>query len=225
MEYNRTIKSYVLRQGRFTKSQKYALENHWAKFGINYNPQTLDFFNLFGNHNPVFIEIGFGNGEFLLNISENNPNRNFLGIEVYKPGVGRLLNNLSDKNLKNVKILNFDAIEVIKNMVNAQSLQGVYIMFPDPWHKKKHHKRRIIKDSLLKLLADKIVPGGLIFISTDWEDYAQQISEVINKNSFNFHLLKKSIHLENFKNLLSTKYERRGLHQGHRIKKFVLKRI
>lgn len=225
MTKNREIKSYVLRQGRFTNSQKNALQAHWNEFGIDYSQRKINFSEIFGNNNPVFIEIGFGNGEFLIHISENNPNYNYIGIEVYKPGVGHILKRLATKELKNVKILNFDAVDVINDMVFDFSLSGVYIMFPDPWHKKKHHKRRIIQDNLIKLLAKKMCPSGLIFISTDWQDYADQILEVMSKNASSFKLLEDSKYLDNFKNVFLTKYEERGLRKGHNISKFVIERL
>tara|TARA_Y100001935_G_C17311708_1_gene517041 strand:- start:20768 stop:21445 length:678 start_codon:yes stop_codon:yes gene_type:complete len=225
MTKNREIKSYVLRQGRFTNSQKNALQAHWNEFGIDYSQKKINFSEIFGNNNPVFIEIGFGNGEFLIHISENNPNYNYIGIEVYKPGIGHILKRLATKKIKNVKILNFDAIDVINDMIIDFSLSGVYIMFPDPWHKKKHHKRRMVQDNLIKLLAKKMCPSGLIFISTDWQDYADQILEVISKNVSSFRLLKDSEYLDNFKNIFLTKYEERGLRKGHNISKFVIERL
>ncbi len=178
---HRKIRSYVLREGRLTPGQERAFETLWPKFGIDFTPgQTLDLATIFGNNNPIILEIGFGNGSSLAEMASNNPEKNYLGIEVHSPGVGRLLLDVEERGLKNLRVMRHDAVEVLENGIAPGSLEGVYLFFPDPWHKKKHHKRRILKPSLVKLLAQSIKPGGVFHAATDWEHYAEQMMEVLS---------------------------------------------
>ena len=176
---HRPIRSFVLRQGRLTKGQQRAFETLWPRFGVEYRPHPLDLAALFGNDRPVYLEIGFGNGESLAAMARDNPERNYLGIEVHSPGVGHLLMKLEEYACGNVRICRHDAIEVLRDMIPDDSLTGVYLFFPDPWHKKRHHKRRIVQTDFIALLAQKIRPGGFFHAATDWEDYAQHMLEVL----------------------------------------------
>lgn len=177
---HRPIRSFVLRQGRLTAGQQRAFDTLWPRFGIDYDARPLDFSALFGNQHPVFLEIGFGNGESLASMAAAHPEHNYVGIEVHAPGVGHLLIRIEELGLENIRILRHDAIEVLKHSVPAASLQGLFLFFPDPWHKKRHHKRRILNPAFVTELARVIRPGGCFHAATDWEDYAQQMLSVLS---------------------------------------------
>lgn len=176
----RSIRSFVLRQGRTTEAQKRAFVDHWPRYGLDYSGQPRDFDAAFGRHAPRVLEIGFGNGEQVEFAATHEPDRDFIGIEVHGPGVGRLLNALAAANLSNVRLYQHDAVEVLRNEVADASLDEVRIYFPDPWHKKRHHKRRLIQPGFAALLCAKLRPGGLLHLATDWENYAQQMLEVLD---------------------------------------------
>lgn len=174
----RAIRSFVLRQGRQTEAQKRAFTEHWPNFGLDYRGQPRDFEKVFGRPNPLVVEIGFGNGEQLLFAAGNEPDKNFVGIEVHGPGVGRLLNGLATANLGNVRVCQHDAVEVLRHEIADATLAEVRIYFPDPWHKKRHHKRRLIQPEFVALLCDKLAAGGRLHLATDWQNYAEQMREV-----------------------------------------------
>ena len=167
-----SVKSYVLRAGRETPAQKRAYDETSERFVVPFRQTALDFAGLFGNDNPVVMEIGFGMGEATAEIAAKNPDRNYLGVEVYKPGVGRLLWNISQRAIPNVKIVRHDAVEVVVKMIPPGSLAGAHLFFPDPWPKKRHHKRRLVKRPFTEILASKLKPAGYLYMVTDWEDYA-----------------------------------------------------
>ena len=174
------MRSYVLRQGRLTVAQERAFDELWPEFGVDWWPGTaLDLPTLFGNARPVFLEIGFGNGAMLATLAERHPNRNYLGIEVHRPGVGHLLLELRERTLANVRVLRQDAVEVLDSGLAPSSLAGVYLFFPDPWPKKKHHKRRILNAEFLKHLARVLQTGGFFHAATDWGPYAEQMLQVL----------------------------------------------
>lgn len=177
----RDIKSYVLRIGRLSKLQQRAVETLSDKFCIPFEDRILDFVAVFGNNNPVVLEIGFGMGHATVEIAENNKNKNFLAIEVHTPGVGKVLSEIEIRKLYNIRIIQYDAVQVIKNMIPFISIEGVHIFFPDPWPKKKHHKRRLIQQKFVEELLLVIKKGGYLYIATDWEDYAQQILLVLDQ--------------------------------------------
>ena len=177
---DRAIRSFVLREGRVTQAQKRAFTEHWPRYGLDYAGKQRDFDDVFQRRAERVLEIGFGNGEQLEFAAVQEPQRDFIGIEVHGPGVGRLLNALATGNLPNVRIYQHDAVEVLRNEVADASLDEVRIYFPDPWHKKRHHKRRLIKADFVALLCDKLKEGGRLHLATDWENYAEQMWDVLD---------------------------------------------
>jgi len=178
VKQRRIVRSYVLRQGRVTLAQKRAFSEQWPRYGIEYSGQIKNFDQIFARSAEQVLEIGFGNGEQMHFAATNEAQRDFIGVEVHGPGVGRLLNALADDNLKNARIYQHDAVEVLKNEIPDGSLSEVRIYFPDPWHKKRHHKRRMIQTEFVQLLCRKIKPGGLLHLATDWEKYAEHMWDV-----------------------------------------------
>jgi tRNA (guanine-N7-)-methyltransferase len=212
---NQEIKSFVLRQGKITQGQQRAIEELLPIYGIKYQPELLDLNQCFEADKPKIIEIGFGMGHATWQIAQNNPQYDYLGIEVHLPGVGALLMNVAQQQLTNVKVIRHDAVEVLKHMIADNSISGFHIYFPDPWHKKRHHKRRLIQTPLVELLCRKLVSGGYIHLATDWENYAQWMLDILGK----IPQLKNSsatgdyVPRPDFRPL--TKFENRGLKLGH----------
>lgn len=213
---HRPIRSFVLRQGRLTAGQQRAFDTLWPRFGLEFIPRPIDFATLFGNDQPVFLEIGFGNGESLASMAAAHPDRNYLGIEVHGPGVGHLLIQIEKLALKNIRILQHDAIEVLRHCIPDGSLQGLFLFFPDPWHKKRHHKRRILNPAFVTELGRVIRPGGFFHAATDWEDYAEQMMTVLSDAD---RLFDNSAGAGNFTPRPDyrplTKFEQRGQRLGH----------
>lgn len=170
----RPIRSYVLREGRFTDAQRRAFADLWPRYGISWpGDAPLDLPSLFGDQRPLYAEIGFGNGEALASMAARHPEHDYLGIEVHRPGIGRLLQRLAREGLDNVRLLRHDAVEVLAQALPEASLAGLYVLFPDPWPKTRHHKRRLIQPPFLALAARVLAPGGRLHLATDWADYAQ----------------------------------------------------
>ncbi len=179
---DRGIRSYVLRAGRMTDAQKRALDTLWTHFGLDFETGTMiDLARVFGNGNPVVAEIGFGMGMATWQIAKENPARNYLGLEVHSPGVGRLLCDLQAQGIGNVRIFHHDAIEVFERMIPLDSLAGLHLFYPDPWPKKRHHKRRLIRQGLTELLVSRLTPGGYLYFVTDIEDYALWSLDVLTR--------------------------------------------
>ena len=176
----RPIRSFVLRQGRLTPAQERAFTVHWARFGLDFSGQPRDFDSVFGRRAERVLEIGFGNGEALRFAAANEPARDFIGIEVHRPGVGRLLNALAEDGVDNVRIYNHDAVEVLTHEIPDAGLAEIRIYFPDPWHKKRHAKRRLIQVPFARLLARKLAPGGLLHLASDWEPYVEHMWDVLD---------------------------------------------
>jgi tRNA (guanine-N7-)-methyltransferase len=211
----RPIRSYVLRQGKLTSAQKKAIENYWHRYGIDFNEEQLDFKSVFGRSAAVTLEIGFGDGDSLLEQACNYPDQDFIGIEVHSPGVGHLLNRIHQENINNLRVIRHDAIEVFEKLVPENSLDRVQLFFPDPWHKKRHHKRRILNDSFINTIYRHLVVGGQFHMATDWENYAEHmLNEMDNAKGF-----KNNAGRGNYSNnkgaRQQTKFERRGLKLGH----------
>ncbi len=179
-EGHRQIRSFVLRQGRFTPAQQRAFDDQWSHYGIDYTGQPRDFNEVFGRSAPLVLEIGFGNGEALRFAAEHDRGRNLVGIEVHAPGVGRLLNALAADNASNVRVFHHDAVEVLTNEVADGSLDEVRIYFPDPWHKKRHNKRRLVQPGFAEMLVRKLAPNGRLHLATDWHDYAEHMWDVLD---------------------------------------------
>lgn len=213
---HRPIRSFVLRQGRLTVGQQRAFDTLWPRFGLEYDAKPIDFSALFGNDQPVFLEIGFGNGESLASMAAEHPDRNYLGIEVHGPGVGHLLIQIENLGLKNIRILRHDAIDVLKHSIPDGSLQGLFLFFPDPWHKKRHHKRRILNREFVTELGRVIRPGGFFHAATDWENYAEQMMAVLSEADT---LFENSAGAGQFTPRPDyrplTKFEQRGQRLGH----------
>jgi len=211
---NRPIRSFVLRQGRLTKGQQYALEHLWPRYGIETADSKLDFTSLFLREAPVMLEIGFGNGESLAAMAKAAPERNFLGIEVHRPGVGRLLQLIEEYKLSNLRIIHDDAAEVLKQQIPKHSIDTIQLFFPDPWHKKKHNKRRIVQTEFVQLVHSLLITGGIFHLATDWEDYAEHMSEVMEASE-DFISVSDSPFSAKPDSRPLTKFENRGLKLGH----------
>ncbi|MBT8084042.1 MAG: tRNA (guanosine(46)-N7)-methyltransferase TrmB [Woeseia sp.] len=221
----RTVRSFVRRTGRLTPAQQRALDELWPKFGIEFAPAQLDLERTFGRRAPCVFEIGFGNGETLAEQASLNPERNYLGVEVHEPGIGHCLLKIEAQGIANLRLLRHDAIEVLKDQLPEQSLDRINLYFPDPWPKKRHHKRRIVNAAFLDLCARVLGLGSHLHIATDWENYAEHIDEQIVQST-NFRCAERRKHngdqpLER----PNTKFEQRGLKIGHKIVDWKLARI
>ena len=212
---HRTIRSYVLRQGRLTLGQERAFATLWPRFGVEFTGEILDLPLLFGNDHPVYLEIGFGNGDSLAQMAAANPDHNYLGIEVHSPGVGHLLLKIEELGLSNIRILRHDAVEVVTKGIRDGALEGAFLFFPDPWHKKRHHKRRILQPALLRQLARVIRPGGLFHAATDWENYAEHMMRVLTDSPDFENRLGPGNYSERPGYRPLTKFEQRGQRLGH----------
>jgi tRNA (guanine-N7-)-methyltransferase len=175
----RRIKSFVLRMGRMTAGQQRAMDELWPVYGLASITGTLDFESIFGRSAPVVLEIGIGNGDNLVDMAINAPETNFLGIEVHPPGIGHCLLRIEDSGAENVRLIRDDAVEILATHIADAGLQRVNLFFPDPWHKKRHHKRRIVQRSFIELLAQKLARDGIFHVATDWHDYAEHIAELM----------------------------------------------
>lgn len=211
----RTVKTFVMRSGRMTTSQKKNYELFYEKWCIPYQQNRLDFTSIFKNSNPVIMEIGFGMGTATAKIAEKNPSINYLGVEVFKAGVGKLLGEIEQKQLSNLRIIEYDAIEVLNHMIPDHSLSGFHIFFPDPWQKTRNHKRRLIRRPRTDILTSKLKDGGYLYMVTDWYDYAEdafvQLSETPQLHSKYEHFAEPQ------KMRPITKFEQKGLKKGHSI--------
>lgn len=220
----RRIRSFVLRQGRLTKGQAHALETGWPSYGVEFGLQSIDLKQLFGRaDSKKILEIGFGMGDATAKIAQTLPDCDFLAVEVHTPGVGGLLKLIQEADITNIRIIQHDVVEVLLNMLAENSLDGVHIFFPDPWHKKRHHKRRLIQAEFVKLLCAKLKVGAYIHVATDWQEYAEWVLEILKaepqlKNSAQGYADKPS-----YRPL--TKFENRGIKLGHGVWDLVFSRI
>ncbi|MCD8504148.1 MAG: tRNA (guanosine(46)-N7)-methyltransferase TrmB [Burkholderiaceae bacterium] len=207
------IRSFVHRRGHITQGQRQALETLAPKWVIPYANHLLDYNKAFGRNAPTILEIGFGMGETTAQIAQSRPNDDFLGVEVFNAGVGALLNRIDTMQLSNIRIIQHDVVEVLRDMIVPESLTGVHIYFPDPWPKKRHHKRRLIQAPFIELLASRLKSGGYIHCATDWEHYAEQMLEVLCGNSAIANTAQGYCPRPEWRPL--TKFEARGLRLGH----------
>ena len=213
----RTIRSFVRRAGRLTDSQKRALMELGPAYLVEYTAEPLSFSDLFGRSAPVVFEIGFGNGETLVEQAAGDPGRDYLGIEVHEPGVGHCLLKADAAGIGNLRVIMHDAVEVLAQQVPLASLDRLNLYFPDPWPKKRHHKRRIVQDGFVGLVADRLCDGGTFHVATDWANYAEHIDEVLARSE-RFSCIERRVHDgEAPLDRPQTKFERRGLREGHRI--------
>lgn len=211
----RPIRSYVLRQGRLTKHQAEGIRLLSPIHVIPFESNILNWDTIFKNKGKKIIEIGFGMGDTTAEIAENLNKSNFIAIDVHSPGVGNLLNKIKEKELQNLKIIQHDAVEVLEKMIINKSLDAIHIFFPDPWHKKRHNKRRLIQKPFLELISKKLKKDGYIHIATDWEDYANWVIEIFNKNKM--YKIKNSDFSKKPSYRPKTKYENRGINLGHQV--------
>jgi tRNA (guanine-N7-)-methyltransferase len=224
-DHHRTIRSFVLREGRITPAQQRAFAEHWTRFGIDYLGQRRDLDALFGRTAPRVLEIGFGNGEALAWAGAHDPARDYLGIEVHRPGVGRLMNALAAHEIRNVRLWNHDAVEVLQHEIPASALDEVRIWFPDPWPKKRHHKRRLIQPAFMELLTDRVKPGGLLHLATDWPQYASHMQEVLAAQPGWRLRAGESGESKRPEWRIETRFERRGLDLGHPVTDLLYDRV
>jgi tRNA (guanine-N7-)-methyltransferase len=214
-EHTRKIRSFVRREGRLTTGQQHALDNLWPKYGIEMADSPADLSQVFGNDNPVILEIGFGNGDSLAQMALGNPGLNYLGIEVHRPGVGHLLHLIEEQGIENLRLMSDDAVEILKAQIPEQALTGVQLFFPDPWPKKKHHKRRIVQPEFVKLIASRLKSGGFFHMATDWENYAEHMLEVMSAAEEFTNSAMAGDFIPRPESRPLTKFEQRGQRLGH----------
>ena len=221
--YQRPIRSFVLRAGRMGSGQTRALEELGPRFVLPFSAVPLDFTALFGRQAPVVLEIGFGMGDATAAIAQQLPGTDFLGVEVHAPGVGALLRQIGERELTNLRIVRHDAVEVLQAMVPLASLAGIHLFFPDPWHKKRHHKRRLIQPPFVAALARHLAPGGTLHCATDWAPYAQQMLQVLSAEPLLANTATAYAPRPDYRPL--TKFESRGLKLGHGVWDLVFTRV
>lgn len=212
---HRAIKSFVMRAGRMTEGQQRGLDQGWPKFGLQLEDGLRDFDQVFGRSAPRTFEIGFGMGHSTLEMAAASPEQDFIGVEVHRPGVGALLNGLMTQNLSNMRVYSCDALEVLRNCVADASLDRVLLFFPDPWHKSRHHKRRIVQASFAELVRQKLKVGGVLHMATDWQPYAEYMLEVMNVAPGYQNLAEDGQYVPRPPERPTTKFERRGERLGH----------
>jgi tRNA (guanine-N7-)-methyltransferase len=214
-KYIRTIRSFVKREGRLTKGQARALELFWETMGLNHQDGMINCQTLFGNDNPITLEIGFGMGASFIEMAKNAPEQNFIGIEVHRPGVGACIALAEEQGVSNVKVYHHDAIEVLADCIPNESLSTVQLFFPDPWHKKKHHKRRIVQASFVEAIRQKLKLGGVFHMATDWENYAECMLEDMSTAPGFKNLSNNNDYIPRPDSRPLTKFENRGNNLGH----------
>jgi tRNA (guanine-N7-)-methyltransferase len=209
----RSIRSFVVRAGRIGPGQTRALAELGPRFVLPYVAQPWDFAQCFGRRAPLVLEVGFGMGDATATIARAQPDTDFLGVEVHTPGVGALLKRIGELGLTNLRVVQHDAVDVLEHMVAPQALHGVHVYFPDPWHKKKHHKRRLIQPDFVALLVSRMAPGGYLHCATDWQPYAEQMLEVLSHQPALHNTAPRYAARPDHRPL--TKFEHRGLRLGH----------
>ncbi|HHZ88482.1 MAG TPA: tRNA (guanosine(46)-N7)-methyltransferase TrmB [Chromatiaceae bacterium] len=221
----RPIRSFVRREGRLTPGQERALSEHWSTFGVSPTDVHFDFAQLFGRDAPRTLEIGFGNGDTLLHMAQSDPDDDFVGIEVHRPGVGKLLHGLADHRVSNVRIINADAMEIMAHNIGDASFDRVMLLFPDPWPKKRHHKRRIVRDSFIQQVHRVLKPDGLLHMATDWEDYASNMLEQLDACALFRNRSGNGCYSDSRGGRPETKFERRGIKLGHGVWDLIYERM
>ncbi|MHB8494983.1 MAG: tRNA (guanosine(46)-N7)-methyltransferase TrmB [Casimicrobiaceae bacterium] len=217
----RPIRSFVLRQGRMSAAQQRACDELLPRYGVA--PATpLDFERIYGRRAPVVLEIGFGMGETTAAIAAAQPDIDFLGVEMHLPGVGALLRRVDEQGLANVRVLRHDAVEVVATMIAPATLAGIHVFFPDPWPKKRHHKRRLLQPAFVHEIALRVAPGGYLHVATDWEDYAQEILATLAAEPLLDNTALDYAPRPAYRPL--TKFEARGLRLGHCVRDLIFRR-
>jgi tRNA (guanine-N7-)-methyltransferase len=218
----RHIRSFVLRQGRVSPAQQRACDELLPRYGIQYAPQPLDLALTFGRNAPKILEIGFGMGDSTATIALEHPENDYLAIEVHTPGVGNLLKLIDAQHISNIRIIRHDAVEVLRDMLGESTLNGVHIFFPDPWHKARHNKRRLVQAPFIAQLVQKLKPGGYIHVATDWQDYAEQVLAVLSAEPLLENTTSDYASRPAYRPL--TKFEQRGIRLGHGVWDLVFRR-
>ncbi|MEZ5523547.1 MAG: tRNA (guanosine(46)-N7)-methyltransferase TrmB [Pseudomonadales bacterium] len=221
----RRIRSFVIRAGRMTGGQQRAYETLWPRFGLELKNGAIEPEKVFGNAAPVVLEIGFGMGDSLAQMAQAAPAQNFIGIEVHRPGVGRLLHLVEQAGNTNLRVYCDDAVEVLKNCIPDKSLDRLQLFFPDPWHKKRHHKRRLVQPDFMALVREKLVVGGVFHAATDWEPYAGYMLEVMAQVPGFKNLAASGLYSEKPDYRPETKFERRGERLGHGVWDLLFERV
>ena len=225
---SRPIRSYVIRGGRITESQKRAFDRGWNRYGLSLFDGRVDAAAVFGRQAPLVLEVGFGMGDSLLAMAQAEPDKDFIGVEAHSPGVGRLINNAEKLNLKNLRVFMADAIDVLEDCISNHSLRRLQLYFPDPWHKKKHGKRRIVQPEFIQTTGDKLAVGGICHLATDWQPYAEHMLDVLQKSTYfenttsGYDLTDASVARPRSRPL--TRFERRGHRKGHGVWDFLFQR-
>jgi tRNA (guanine-N7-)-methyltransferase len=224
-KHRRTIRSYVRREGRITRAQERALKEWWPRFGLVPDDETLAFEKIFGRRAPVILEIGFGNGTSLLESAELNPELNFLGVEVHRPGVGRLLRELAARDMRHIRVVAADAREVLARNIADASLAAVHVFFPDPWPKKRHRKRRLVQPDFAALVARRLERGGLFHSATDQPDYADHMLSVLSAEPLLENAAGVGRYADRPRARPLTKFEQRGRRLGNEVRDLLFRRI
>jgi tRNA (guanine-N7-)-methyltransferase len=220
--HHRRIRSFVTRAGRVSRGQQRAIDQLGPRFVVSYQPHVADWDATFGRHAPRILEIGFGMGATTAEIAAARPGDDFIGVEVHEPGVGALLKLIGEQNLGNIRILQHDAVKVLEHMIAPDSLDGVHIYFPDPWHKARHHKRRLIQPKFVAHLVSRIKPGGYLHLATDWQNYAEQMLEVLSAEAALENTAADYAPRPDYRPV--TKFEKRGLNLGHGVWDLIFRR-
>jgi tRNA (guanine-N7-)-methyltransferase len=214
----RPIRSFVLRQGRTTQAQQRALDELVPRYGLAFSPEPIDAERIFNRKAPLVLEIGSGMGETTAAIAAAHPEADFIAVEVHGPGVGSLLNRIDSQQLQNLRVIRHDAVEVLERMIGEGALAAIHVFFPDPWPKKRHHKRRLVQPAFVSLMRSKLAPGGSVHLATDWAEYAEQMAEVFSKDA-GFEPAP-----EGYVKRATTKFEKRGVNLGHPIRDLFYRR-
>lgn len=223
--YVQKVKSFVKREGRLTNAQARAIEENWPEMGLNHSDGLVDFASTFSRQAPLVLEIGFGMGSSLVEMASKEPEKNFVGIEVHRPGVGNCLAEAKELGLTNLRVFEHDAVEILADCIANNSIDRLQLFFPDPWHKKRHHKRRIIQPDFVEKLRQKLSVGGVFHMATDWENYAEHMLEVMNHANGYRNLSPTQDYVERPEQRPLTKFEQRGHRLGHGVWDLMFERI
>lgn len=224
-KYIRKVKSFVLREGRLTNGQAAALEQYWPAMGLDHTKEAINMEQVFGRIAPVTLEIGFGMGKSLVEMAKNDPQRNFIGIEVHRPGVGACLMDAGELGLTNLRVYQHDGVEVMSDSIGNESLDCVQLFFPDPWHKKRHHKRRIVQADFVESIRRHLKIGGVFHMATDWENYAEHMLEIMSNAPGFENTSTTQDYIPRPDSRPLTKFEQRGHRLGHGVWDLMFKRV